>query len=61
MKTSQIPSPLYIVGDEILVRRITSDDEWHTLVDEAESDDQDDTTPHRCICMRLTIVVRPRH
>jgi hypothetical protein len=47
------------VDDEI--RRITGYDEWHNLVDDAESDDHGDTALHDSSVTRATIVVRPRH
>jgi hypothetical protein len=46
------------VNDEI--RRIIRYDEWHNLVDDAESEDRGDTTLHDSSAMRATIVVRPR-
>jgi hypothetical protein len=46
------------VDDEI--RRITRYDEWHNLVDEAESEDHGDTTVHDSSVPRGTMVVRPR-
>jgi hypothetical protein len=47
------------VDDEI--RRITKYDEWHNLVDEAESEDHGDTALHDFSVTRGTTVVRPRH